>query len=568
MSQPGTINVTSPDHQIGQSSPSESGWDLVSQAESTALLNGIGEHPEDLRLVYRTDLKKNPWDPKSTVQDRHDVCFRISNVGNSTLRKLKDFWNDELGKEKDNFFRPMIEWECMNLISLLRYGLDDNKEDELQARVWMVIKPGYWGKNQGLSSNVLSGAHAIQRMLSENGFKDVFVDIIECDVLPLAGPQMMLPPDGLDAAKNLVTELSTAIGRCISPEEDLRSQGTQGLWLGKFGEPDAIYALTDRHVVEPLQLPSHANQEYRYKENFKAFRICLLGDRYYQDLLRRAKKVEQGQDAVIEAQTGRADDEDLNNDKREDARHNVDKAKERKQMAQDFAKELEQWKDAERRRIGHVDFAPMYDVKPAGHEIDVAIIKYDTGKLPDDQKTPKNIIYVGDKYTWEEVHQLLNSDWRNKFKFPVNVNGQIALTTNVVTRKALMNPPEDMFDADGQNRRLVYKYGQTTKFTLGVVNEAALAERRAVALPDGAVKMAINLSILSLSRKYGDIDKVHGDFSAHGDSGAPIGDQKRELVGQIISGVAKPSSIITIFTPMEDIKADILDKEGLYILSN
>ena len=29
----------------------------------------------------------------------------------------------------------------------------------------------------------------------------------------------------------------------------------------------------------------------------------------------------------------------------------------------------------------HVDFAPMYEVKPAGHEIDIAIIKYDIRKL-------------------------------------------------------------------------------------------------------------------------------------------------------------------------------------------
>lgn len=126
-----------------------SSWDFVSQEEFAALLNGIGEHPEDHRIVYRTDLEKNPWNSKSTVKDRHDVNFRISNVGNSTLRKLKDFWNDQFWKEKDNFFRPMLEgWECMHLITLIRYGSYDNKEDGLQPRVWMTIKPGYWGKSR------------------------------------------------------------------------------------------------------------------------------------------------------------------------------------------------------------------------------------------------------------------------------------------------------------------------------------------------------------------------------------------------------------------------------------
>ena len=40
----------------------------------------------------------------------------------------------------------MIEGgECMRLVSLVRYGLADDKEDDLQPRVWMIIKPGYWG---------------------------------------------------------------------------------------------------------------------------------------------------------------------------------------------------------------------------------------------------------------------------------------------------------------------------------------------------------------------------------------------------------------------------------------
>ena len=45
---------------------------------------------------------------------------------------------------------------------------------------------------------------------------------------------------------------------------------------------------------------------------------------------------------------------------------------------------------------------------------------------------------------------------------------------------------------------------------------------------------------------------------------AAISDQKRELVGQVIAGVGKDLSIITIFTPMEGIKTDVLDREGFY----
>lgn len=407
-------------------------------------------------------------------------------------------------------------------------------------------------------------------MLLENGFKDIHVDVVECDVVSLVGPKMTLPPKGLDAATNLLAELSTAIGRCISAEKDLQNQGTQGLWLEKSGDPDAVYALTDRHVVEPLLGPDAkmSNKEYRYKESSGApnVDICLLGDQYYNDLVELAKTIEQGQDDVIETETERADEEDLDEDAKDDARRNVDKAKKRKQVAQDFAEELKQWKDAKKRCIGHVDFAPPYEVKPAGHEIDVAIIAYDTRKLPDDQKKPRNIIHIGDNYSWEEVKRLLNSDLSNRFKFLINANGQIILTTKVVTRKALANPPKDMFDAEGENRRLVYKYGQKTEFTMGVANEAVLG--RQARLPDDTVKMAVDFSILSLSRKYANFNKVHGDFSAAGDSGAPIGDQKRELVGQVIAGVGRHSSVITIITPMEDIKADVLDKEGLYFSSN
>jgi hypothetical protein len=112
----------------------------------------------------------------------------------------------------------MIEGgECMRLVSLVRYGLADDKEDDLQPRVWMIIKPGYWGKNLELFQKVRSGAHAIERMLSENGFKDldICVDVVECDVIPLVGPKMPFPPKGLDPATNLQAELSTALGRCI-----------------------------------------------------------------------------------------------------------------------------------------------------------------------------------------------------------------------------------------------------------------------------------------------------------------------------------------------------------------
>ena len=521
MSQPGNVFV-------GRSLP-ESGWDFVSQEQSTALLHGIGEHPEDRRLVYRTDLEKNPWIPKSTVKDRHYMRFRISNVGNGTLRKLKDFWNDQFRKEQENFFRPIIEGcECMRLVSLVRYGLADDKEDDLQPRVWMIIKPGYWGKNLELSQKVRSGAHAIEYMLSENGFKnlDICVDVVECDVIPLVGPKMSLPPEGLDPATNLQVELSTALGRCISSGNDLQSQGTQGFWLKKYGDPDAVYGLTARHVVEPL--PGHdakmSNGEYRYQENSGALkaRICLLGDRYSNSLVNTCKRVENSQDNIIKALMVRADNEDSNKAARDDARRNVDmgRAEERRQMARDFAQELKQWKGAEERCIGHVDIASslkfnLVNGRPPGYEIDTAIIRYDTRKLPDNQKTPKNIIHIGGKYTWEEANELLNSNVKNKFKFTIGRNGQIALTTKVVTIKELMEP--DMFDAEGEKRRLVYKYGQATKFTIGVVNEAVSGERREVKWADGTqVEMVIDFTILSLSTTYGDSNKNHGDFAARG----------------------------------------------------
>ncbi|KAF8347463.1 hypothetical protein F5887DRAFT_1072442 [Amanita rubescens] len=374
---------------------------------------------------------------------------------------------------------------------------------------------------------------------------------------------MSLPPEGLDSATNLQAELSTALGRCISLGNDLQSQGTQGLWLKKnYGDPDAVYALTARHVVEPL--PGHDDKmsEYRCKENPDAPKahICLLGDRYYNSL-----------NDIIEALTVEVDNEDLNEAARDDARRNVDmgRAEERRQMARDLAQELKRWKGAEERRIGYVDIAPSFKVnlvngRSPGYEIDTAIIKYDTRKLPDNQKTPKNIIHIGGKYTWEEVKELLNCNVKNKFKFTIGRNGQIALTNKVVTIKELMEP--DMFDAEGEKRRLVYKYGQATKFTIGVVNEAVSGERRKVELPDGTVEveMVIDFTILSLSTTYGDSNKNHSDFAARGDSGAAISDQKRELVGQVIAGVGKSSSIITIFTPMESIKTDVLDREGFY----
>lgn len=82
MSQPGNVFPPSP---VGPSLPeSVSGWNFVSQEQSTALLHGMGEHPEDRRLVYRTDLERNPWVPNSTVKGRHYMRFRISNVGNGT----------------------------------------------------------------------------------------------------------------------------------------------------------------------------------------------------------------------------------------------------------------------------------------------------------------------------------------------------------------------------------------------------------------------------------------------------------------------------------------------------
>lgn len=64
MSQP--ENVFPPSPVVGPSLPeSVSSWDFVSQEQSTALLHGIGEHPEDRRLVYRTDLEKTRGSQKA-----------------------------------------------------------------------------------------------------------------------------------------------------------------------------------------------------------------------------------------------------------------------------------------------------------------------------------------------------------------------------------------------------------------------------------------------------------------------------------------------------------------------
>ena len=547
----------------------------MSEEESNALLYGIWKHPEPHRLVYRTDLKAHPWVPKSTVKDRHNVHFRISNVGNGTLKNLKDFWNNQFWKVTGNFFRPMIEGlECLHFISLIRYGLADNKEDDLQPRVWLIIKPGYWGKNL-LFQKVCNNAHAIERMLAENGFT-VCVDVIECNVIPLVGPRMTLPPMALDSASNLLAELSTALGRCISPGQDLESQGTQGLWLEKSGYPGAVYALTAHHVIEPSLPPF--TKEYRHMERLPKAHVCLLGKQYYDKLVEKAKRVQECEDYIIERQTVILDDDDQDQNTRDNAQHNINAARARKQIAQDFMRELKQWNDAANRCIGHVDVAPPYEVRLVplgqsqvpGYELDTAIIAYDTTRLPNNREKPKNIIHIGDKYTWLSVKQLLNSDRRNKFKFPIVEDGQITLTNKVVTVRDLMSPPNDMYDAEGQNRRLVYKYGQLTKFTMGVVNEAVSGRRREAELPNGTrVEMVVDFTVVSLGPNYANFDKDHGDFARPGDSGAAIGDQKRELVGQVIGGVGGIySSPLTIFTPMASIQADVMVKDGFYFPSD
>lgn len=154
----------------------------------------------------------------------------------------------------------------------------------------------------------------------------------------------------------------------------------------------------------------------------------------------------------------------------------------------------------------HVNVAPPYGVKPARHKKIATIITYNR-KLPGGQEKPKNIIQIGGIYTWEEVKWLLYSDLRNRFQFPINTNSQITLTTKVFTPKALTSPSEDIFNAERENHCLVYKYGQKTKFTMGVTNEAMLGHQ--AKLLNSTEKMAIDFSILSLSRKYANFNKVH-----------------------------------------------------------
>ena len=117
--------------------------------------------------------------------------------------------------------------------------------------------------------------------------------------------------------------------------------------------------------MEPL--PGHdvkMSNEYRYKEKLGApkVHICLLGDWYYNSLMKTCKRIEKSQENIIKALTVRADNKDLNEAARDDARRNVDmgRAEERKQMARDFAQELKQWKSAEEHRIGHI--APSFKV--------------------------------------------------------------------------------------------------------------------------------------------------------------------------------------------------------------
>ncbi|KAF8549223.1 hypothetical protein OG21DRAFT_1556983 [Imleria badia] len=470
-----------------------------SKPEAIFYYSGLPSGPH---LVYRTGT--TPWE-EPTGPEAYRVLKEVKPVFS---HKIVTVW-DDLG--------PRV-CGCLDSVRVTWTSVD-------------VVRFAVVGEALSLSiEDAHTAAVGCQELLESYKITDVEVEFRESVFSRSAGPKLLESVPFFNATASVRGPLTPALGLRIATRDTPYAEGTGALYIPEGGNSEKVFILSTRHVVFP---PNAGNNElYNHTNVSQPPREVLLpGPKAFQTLLESTMVKIRGCEFMIDYHKQQLTSSNLNyTAKQRTGVENMLKEEEKasKVLDQFHDEIMKYWSKEDQRVIGHVAYSPPITVGtgPTGYTADWALIELDRNKI--DWDTFKgNVIDLGTEIHIRTFTLRMYPDRTAPtfFKYPFD---RLLPLQGVIEEDELLRP--QMLDADGERCLIVIKSGCTTGVTIGRATGAKSFVREY--FPDGTQETSVEWAILPYDQKS-------GAFSASGDSGAIIVDDKGRIGGLLTGGAGK-----------------------------
>ena len=361
--------------------------DLISKFEMNFWYHGISGDPP--KLMWRSDLETNPFPTPAPGTRFFTIPAKTAHGVFGT--PLNDVWDTVAPQILASIKAHGLKYSALKTARFST--VEDGKETFGPVVVWIAVRP-----NTTTAGAVRDATPDILRILADAQITDVVVEWYEGSVERLAGPPLMSVEDNTSPRFGLNHPFNTGSGIPIARQSD-DAQGTLTLLFREMktsnGDPsNRILALTSKHVAS-VDTTTH----YEF-DGANPQHILVCGERRF------ARAVAEIEDAV---NTGFRDavrlaEELAKSESKPGGKNST--AMRRKQNALNYKREDNatlqtllaevdaEWRDANDRRFGYVDWAPEISVgvDDRHYTRDIATFAVDGAKL---ENFERNMVDLG-----------------------------------------------------------------------------------------------------------------------------------------------------------------------------
>ena len=528
---------------------------LPSEGESSGYFYGLSGR---YRLLARSNIAEEPWGQSEFYYGYSQFPDRMAmkNIGQN---EVQEKWNSHAVYDiRDILERSGKRW---NHCHLLRLG--HKREGKYNPVVLVGVERGSTSqvdandlvneaKNCLANHGILSG---VPVLVYEASVWDVTTGPEPLGPTPLGhmplGPKLLDPVGEFNATADVRQPFTHTLGQCIAPYNAPRCEGTLGFYMAKSDDPEGIYGVTCRQVLEP-DLEDRNNQLYEYMGKGEPLQYVILpGDTTLDRVEDKIKKLAEKQQSLGEHAEWNIKEATTTEIHRKHWEINWRHAQRTIVECQRLLEEIGKWRTLESRKVGHIVYSPPMESFPGlAATCDVCVLKFDKDKFT---SPPRNVVHLGAKYSVGELMGKLNPHPECKYKIEWP-DGLLMELRDPVKLEELERP--DMLNEEGENCLLVFKYGRTTGLTMGYTNEAK--SLRKVYLPNGQDFATMEFGVM-------DIDRSKGTFSERGDSGSVIFDKTGRMVGLLTAGSGSTDTTdVTFLSPIIHL-VDHLKNKGFHL---
>ena len=353
---------------------------VITPFERRFYWNGISGDPPE--LLYRSDLETNPFYVPPSGAHFSKIPVKIPNgVFDSDLNPV---WDDSVApKIIDSMKTNGIKHSSLKTV---RFTIvQDGEVTTGPVTIWIAVKPNTTNAEalRDFTPNIL-------HILSDFQIRGVVIEWYEGQVKRLAGPALMPVVNRTDPHFGINHPFNAALGIPVARQTPDDGAGTVTLLFKEVktrdGEPSTrVLAITNKHVA-----CVDTTTDYRF-DGTNLLPILVCGERRYDDAVdeimdavskgvRDATKLS-GEIKDLEAKKGTAQADARSLKRFNQELENIEEDNAIRQTLFDQA--TTEWKSADDRRFGIVDYSPKISVTTdwRHYTLDVATVNVDLDKI-------------------------------------------------------------------------------------------------------------------------------------------------------------------------------------------